>query len=160
MKVISVMQSWAQLIVLKEKWNETRNWATKHRGPLAIHASKKIDKAACELEPIRSVLAKHRFHAGNLPTGAIIGTTILDDCHKVTANDGESALVDPGILVVGNEFYFGDYSIGRYAWSLLDIKRLAPPPPIPVKGKLSLREHPIDTGNRTEAGCCSDKQFT
>jgi hypothetical protein len=47
MKVISIIQPWATLIAIGEKKFETRSWSTKYRGELAIHASKKIDKAAC-----------------------------------------------------------------------------------------------------------------
>jgi activating signal cointegrator 1 len=58
MKVITVIQPWATLLALGVKKFETRSWATKHRGELAVHAGKKIDKAACRREPIRTVLAK------------------------------------------------------------------------------------------------------
>lgn len=35
-KVITVWQPWATLIALRVKRLETRSWATKYRGPLAI----------------------------------------------------------------------------------------------------------------------------
>jgi hypothetical protein len=74
MKVISIIQPWATLIILQEKRFETRSWATKHRGELGIHASKKVDKRICEQEPFKSVLAKHGYASVNLPTGKILGT--------------------------------------------------------------------------------------
>lgn len=39
MKVISIMQPWATLIVLGHKKIETRSWNTKYRGEILIHAS-------------------------------------------------------------------------------------------------------------------------
>lgn len=143
MKVISIVQPWATLIALVEKKYETRSWATKYRGPLAIHASKKINKEACRWEPIRSVLAKHDYSEKNLPTGAIIATTRLADCIQVTQDFRESlqAELEGGILIHAQEYLFGGYSTGRYAWELTDVERL--PAPIPAKGRLGLWEYSI-----------------
>ncbi len=41
MKAISLWQPWATLVALGIKQTETRHWATKHRGQLAIHAAKR-----------------------------------------------------------------------------------------------------------------------
>lgn len=41
MKCISLWQPWAHLMAIGAKKIETRSWATKYRGLLAIHASKK-----------------------------------------------------------------------------------------------------------------------
>ncbi|WP_331281011.1 ASCH domain-containing protein [Brevibacillus thermoruber] len=84
MKAITIHQPWATLIALGEKRFETRSWATKYRGPLAIHAGKKVDRDACEAEPIRSVLAKHGYTADNLPTGVILAVGEMVDCLEVT----------------------------------------------------------------------------
>ncbi len=47
-RVISVRQPWAWLIIHAGKDIENRSWSTNHRGPLAIHASKaKPDPADC-----------------------------------------------------------------------------------------------------------------
>jgi hypothetical protein len=40
MKVLSLLQPWASLVLLGHKKIETRSRNTKHRGPLLIHASK------------------------------------------------------------------------------------------------------------------------
>lgn len=40
MKALTLYQPWASLIALGVKTVETRPWATKYRGPLAIHAGK------------------------------------------------------------------------------------------------------------------------
>jgi hypothetical protein len=45
MKALTLIQPWATLVALGEKQIETRSWDTKYRGPLAIHAGKKIDKS-------------------------------------------------------------------------------------------------------------------
>jgi hypothetical protein len=49
MKALTVLQPYAQLIAVGAKQYETRSWATKHRGPTAIHAGK---RTAHEIENI------------------------------------------------------------------------------------------------------------
>jgi len=39
-KVLSLLQPWATLVVMGIKKIETRSWSTTHRGALLIHASK------------------------------------------------------------------------------------------------------------------------
>lgn len=147
MRCISIIQPWATLIALGEKKFETRSWATKHRGELAIHASKKVDKEAFTDETIYMTLRKHGILTVNdLPTGAIVAITKLTNCFNVHADhSGSSALLSPNespIWWVGkdsNEFIFGDYSHGRFAWELQDVRRIEP---IPAKGQLGLWNYP------------------
>ena len=47
MKAITIWQPWAEFIAAGVKHNETRSWATKYRGPIAIHAA---------VKPIRQVV--------------------------------------------------------------------------------------------------------
>ncbi|MBW4084962.1 ASCH domain-containing protein [Paenibacillus sp. S150] len=140
MKCLTIRQPWATLIALGEKQFETRSWKTAYRGELAIHAGMGIDKAVCKREPFRSALSRHGFTAGNLPLGAIIATSRLADCHKVSLDDAEEGW--PG----GDEFAFGDYSQGRFAWKLEGVTALAHP--IPAKGRLSFWEHPVLEGEQ------------
>ncbi|MCP1355449.1 ASCH domain-containing protein [Aneurinibacillus migulanus] len=141
MKVISIIQPWATLIALGEKRFETRSWSTKYRGELAIHASKKIDKDACKHKRFREALAKHGYDEKTLPTGVILATCRLVDCHQVIVDFGFSAKLEGGYRATDNEYLFGDYSQGRYAWRLRDVNVLTEP--IPAKGKLNLWEHPL-----------------
>ncbi|MGR6127871.1 ASCH domain-containing protein [Paenibacillus sp. SER-28] len=141
MKAITIMQPWATLIALGEKKFETRGWATKYRGPLAIHAGQKIDREACLSRTINDVLLKHGIISlTDLPTGAIVASSHLSECYKVEYmhNSGIIGLkAENGKfrLWAGarkNEYYFGDYSDGRYAWELANVQALAEP--IPAKG--------------------------
>jgi hypothetical protein len=148
-KVISVIQPWATLLALNEKGFETRSWATKYRGELAIHASKKIDKMACRQEPFKSVLAKHRYDENNLPIGVILAIGFLEKCYKVIGNSDDVAFIGHGANVIdyvvqGNEYAFGDYTEGRYAWDLQDIKMIKPP--IPAKGQLGIWNYKAEKG--------------
>jgi len=45
-KAVSIRQPWAHAIIYLGKNVENRRWATRHRGPLLVHAAKTIDHAA------------------------------------------------------------------------------------------------------------------
>lgn len=137
MKGISVTQPWATLVSLGAKRYETRSWQTRYRGPLLIHASKGFPTAAKRLvveEPhFRAALEKGGFaNARFMPTGAVIAICDLTACMPA-ARVGH---LSP------EEYSFGDFSPGRYAWLLTDVIRLQIP--IPWTGALSLWDVPSD----------------
>ena len=68
-KCLSVRQPWAQAIFELAKDVENRTWATHYRGPLLIHASKRIDREAMA----------NWGRPGPLATGAILGVVELTD---------------------------------------------------------------------------------
>ena len=71
MKTLTLLQPWATLVALEAKRIETRSWYTTYRGPLAIHAARRMSKAAISLcweAPFRDVLETGGYHAGE-PTG-------------------------------------------------------------------------------------------
>ena len=140
MKALTLYQPWASLIALGEKKIETRSWPTMYRGELAIHAGKTNFTQFGEVEPFRTVLEKHGLHYRTLPTGVIIATCVLVDCQEVAYPIGypyrDKAFLKNGKCVEGNEYAFGDYAPGRYAWILADIKPLDKT--IPARGKQGL----------------------
>lgn len=142
MKAITIKQPWATLIALGEKQFETRSWQTKHRGPIAIHAGKSIDKDACEDSWIKGVLAEHGVTSWKqLPTGVVLATVNLEECFKVGETLGHASVLRAGELlktINGLEVAFGDYTEGRFAWELTNLQVL--PEPVPAKGQLSLWE--------------------
>lgn len=151
MKVISVMEPYASLIALELKRFETRSWATKYRGPIAVHASKKNPKLT--LRSLSSDVQKSIFDCiyekleiqsgaiDKMNPGCIIATANLTECYEIYEDHSGSAVLmigDAPKVWVGkdsNEFVFGDYSHGRFAWELQDVKRIEP---IPAKGQLGL----------------------
>lgn len=150
MKALSVWQPHASLTAIMAKGIETRGWATKYRGPLAIHAAKTFPKSARELccEPIFSEAlfgpGKHCYTSTlDLPFGAVIATCNLAECCAIK-EDGlyrlDPDLIEPPTwfapLPGEPEISFGDYTPGRFAWILKDVKIL--PEPIPAKGHQSL----------------------
>lgn len=69
MKVLSIKQPWAELVVSGKKIIEIRKWNTKFRGEFLIHSSKNPDFEA---------MKKFSF-SGELPLGKIIGKACLID---------------------------------------------------------------------------------
>lgn len=138
MKAITVWQPWAGALAAGIKENETRSWATKYRGPIAIHSAMKaiqhtwsdryMNGKAREVICRRLELPEIIDGPATFPMGYILATAELVDCIRITPE--LVATLSP------DELALGDYTLGRYAWKLVNVKRL--PEPIPAKGKQGL----------------------
>lgn len=154
MRCITLTQPWATLVAIGAKKIETRSWATKYRGPLAIHAAKGLGLVGgmlgldmlCHDEPFMSALGEFG-PAGveQLPLGAIVAVCRMVDCVPTrTTFPGWKRWQYPGTdqsirwEMTDQERAFGNYDEGRFAWLLADIQAL--PEPIPAKGALGLWE--------------------
>jgi Lar family restriction alleviation protein len=145
MKAITIWQPWASLLAIGAKQYETRNWETKYRGPIAIHAAKK-DPCKIPLlglqkfeEATKEELEKAGLSWCLLPTGKIIATAELVNCWLIGAE------LD---IPTEQEMLFGDWTPGRYAWELANIQLL--PVPIPAKGAQRLWNWDVETRQATE----------
>jgi hypothetical protein len=127
MKCLSLMQPWATLIAIGSKQIETRSWKTNYRGELYIHASMRTDKKILKEKPFSQVLENI-----DLPNGYIIAKCQLVDCVEMT-----DELIKQ-VKEQGNEYAFGDYAVGRYAWILDNVELLEYP--IEAKGRLGIWE--------------------
>ena len=105
MKALTLWQPWATLVAIGAKKIETRSWKTNYRGPLAIHAAKRIDKKILKLcfqEPFfdclteagHKLVAYHLFRGRALPHGAIVATCTLRQIVEITELNA-SGLKDP-----------------------------------------------------------------
>lgn len=119
MKAISLHQPWATAIAFGFKTIETRSWATKYRGPIAIHAA--LCWKLYQSEFCRHVLEEHPavFEAmkGNLDLGYVVATANLAHCLPTEQVKATQPL----------DRFFGNFDSGRFAWVLTDIKRLERP---------------------------------
>jgi activating signal cointegrator 1 len=113
MKVLTIQQPYATLILLKAKQYETRRWLTPHRGPLLIHAGRHYQEANKRLlftEPFKSILEQHGIYQfQDLPFGAILGQVTL-------------GCIEPAWQISGwqtdQELNCGFWGPGNYAWRL------------------------------------------
>lgn len=144
MKVISILQPWASLIVLGHKRIETRSWNTKYRGEILIHASagKNGINRGIQLDFQQEFSSLQLPKYENFPFGAIIGKVILVDCFNT--NDYRNSHTTHISAYIGKqgishqEECFGDYSKNRFGWLLSDPVLFEKP--IPAKGKLGIWE--------------------
>jgi hypothetical protein len=136
MRAITFKQPDAQLIALRAKRYATFTWYTNYRGPLAIHASLEFPESArrlCRCEPFSTALLGNE----DLPLGCVVA--ICDLTAVVPTSPQEESLFGE----VSNDFPeseqpFGDFSPGRYAWHLTNVRALENP--IPARGSQSLWE--------------------
>lgn len=134
LRALTVKQPWAACIASGQKLTENRTWATRHRGPLAIHAGaafdRNPDRAQPELAHLDRFVVKTYIDAPTVLTfrSAILAVAGLDDCHPY----------EPGCCASP----WAEKSEGVWHWTLANV--LALPEPVPCKGSLSLWRVPAD----------------
>jgi hypothetical protein len=155
MKALTIIQPWASLIAIGAKRFETRSWKTNYRGQLAIHAGKKkpsdvlngvdVDVIfsmgrAFGIEPhIRKIIQ----FLDTLPRGAMVATGNLARCDAMwdgqevgllgaVCINRENQYWSPNWQTITDEFLFGDWRPGRFAWEMEKVKQLTVP--VPAKG--------------------------
>jgi hypothetical protein len=79
-KALSIRQPWAWAIINAGKDIENRDWATKFRGPVCIHAAKKWGvEERLDIDCIHR-LSGVRFPIGQPNLGGIVGIAEIVDC--------------------------------------------------------------------------------
>lgn len=163
MKALTIWQPWASLIACGAKRYETRSWPTKYRGPIAIHAAvKDPNKLPLQGKEALERAVREEIDAGRcptwcfMPTGAVIATAELVNVWHIVYHPGpnvdKARHIDIGaesmtedkhdphfgdyFVPTDKEIILGDWTPGRYAWELANVKVL--PEPIQVKGKQGL----------------------
>lgn len=130
MKAVSLHQPWASLIALGYKTCETRSWRfpmhmAQEDNLIAIHATGRVPHQFRMLmhdDPFRYPMQRHGYnHWTELPVGAILAVAVVANCRRTEEMD-----------VSDQERAFGDWTPGRYAWILRDVRAL--PNPIPSTG--------------------------
>lgn len=121
MKVLTIRQPWASLIINGYKKYEFRSWKTNYRGKLLIHAGIGTDK---------NVISRFNDYNLDYTNGAIIGECDLVDCILVDKEfSNELRMIDSNVYADSN------YN-EKYAWKLENIIKYDDP--IYRKGQLGL----------------------
>lgn len=134
MKVLTIKQPWATLILQQDKKFEFRTWKTKYRGELLIHAGKSVEK--------ETVKRLAKYLPKELPVGKIIGKVNIVDCIQVD-EEFNKALKEEN-----KDIYFSNSYVSNYAWKIEDVEVFDEENHISVNGKLSLWEY--DLNNKGE----------
>lgn len=122
MKAISLHQPWASLVAMGLKRVETRSWPTRHRGWIAIHAAKRWSRSQ------RVASVGFLGSDPDIPLGAVVAIARVSDCVLMTP-----ALIESQ---TPRELAVGDWTAGRWAWLLEDVRRLRDP--VPFVGRQGL----------------------
>ena len=121
MKVLTIKEPWASLIINGYKEYEFRSWKTNYRGKILIHAGLTLESDVADRFSIYNI---------NYNMGNIIGEATLVDCIKVDENFNQELIkINPIVYAKSNH-------VETYAWKLENIKKYEKP--IPIKGKLGL----------------------
>lgn len=150
---LSLLQPWASLIAAGAKTIETRSWGTSYRGQVAIHASRRFTReqwTLCLEREFSEALDLHfpspHQDTHGLPVGCVVAVARVQWTERTDLFD---TLIDDLIQRAEKERAFGDYSDGRWAWFLADVRPL--PEPIPCKGALGLWAVPAAGREQIEA---------
>lgn len=87
MRVLTVRQPWAWLIINSTKLTENRSWRTNYRGPVLIHAGKQLDPRGFSYAASLGIDVPD-----DLPRGVILGHVQLVD----VVRDSDSIWAEPG----------------------------------------------------------------
>lgn len=127
MKVLTIKEPWASLIINEYKTYEFRSWKTKYRGKILIHTSLNVEK---------DILKRFTDYNLDIKPGYIIGEAELVDCILVD-DEFDNYLVNIDSLIYGNSSH-----VQKYAWKLKNIKKYSNP--IKIKGKLGLWNYEVE----------------
>lgn len=116
MRALSLWQPHAQAIALGLKIYETRHWKTDYRGPLVIHAAKKV----CSYKDFRPDIweemcyrfSREKFPMYALDYGRALCVVDLVDCI-------ETSRMNPPESTWG---FWGDFTPGRFAFKLENLR--------------------------------------
>jgi hypothetical protein len=173
--IITLTQPHATLVAIKAKQIETRSWATSYRGPVAIHAGAGLGPVG-GIDGLAELVDEELFHealeqfwkpgaswdsyalAQRLPRGVIVAVATLEMCHYTHLLPWRDGVFPVRFiqrnetiswLLTDQERAFGDYSPGRFAWFLSDVRPLRTP--LPYRGAQGLRRLPDDAAAQVEA---------
>ena len=120
MKVLTIREPWASLIINGYKKYEFRSWKTNYRGKLLIHAGKGIDKDMLYIADKYNI----KINPGN-----ILGEVKITDCIKVDEKFNKYLKNENSVVYRGNDK-------DNYAWKIDNVKKYNET--ISINGKLGL----------------------
>ncbi|MGY2053265.1 ASCH domain-containing protein [Methylobacterium sp. JK268] len=135
-KALSVRQPWAWAIVGGCKDVENRDWSTRFRGPVLIHASRGMTRAEYEdfLDTARAISRTHPFPSGvallpydELQRGGVVGIAEIIGCVQEHASP---------------------WFVGRYAFVMANAQ---PVPFVACRGQLGFFDVPSEVIDALDA---------
>lgn len=131
MRVVSEWQPWGTLIIRRLKVWETRSWEIEYRGPIAIHAAKQKYRPEQVTQEFRTEMLFDEVDTYGLPYGVVLGVVDVLDCQPTEKVRG---------ALGPKELLYGDYSDGRFAWKMGNVRAFEKP--IPLTGRQGIFHWP------------------
>lgn len=122
MKGFTIWEPWASLVADGRKYVETRSWSTTYRGDVAIHAGLYKDRLN---DAIAVSFGYNPEHTSTIRGNIVAIATLFDIMPIEDAAD-----------LFPDQIQYGDFSPGRWAWMLRDIRKLNRP--VPIQGSQGL----------------------
>jgi hypothetical protein len=136
LRALTVRQPYAWAIACGGKTVENREWGTRYRGLLAVHAGKTVHREDLGDPRILEAIAGRDFEIGEAAsrTGAVVAVAELVSCHLSPDFGGTCGATRPlcSLWAVRDQYH----------WLLAGVRPLAEP--VPCKGKLGLWRLPED----------------
>lgn len=123
MKVLTIKEPWATLVINGYKKYEFISWKTNYRGKILIHAGKSTDKEA---------FSRVKDYNLEINNGSIIGECNITDCILVDEEFDKK-------LRQSNPIVYKNNHVGMYAWKLEKVIKYDKV--IATKGKLGLWDY-------------------
>lgn len=131
MKVLTIKQPWATLIMQQDKRYEFRSWKTNYRGEFLIHAGKGLDKDAAK--------RLKKYLPEELPMGMILGKVTITDCIPMSEEFASMLAAENSDIYTAHSFS------NNYGFKIENVKVFDKP--IEAKGQLGFWNIDIDEKN-------------
>lgn len=118
MKVLTICEPYVTPIGRGVKHFETRSYPTNYRGVIYIHTSKRVMP-----DPVPGAETAY-------PLGCIVLRAELVNCIRMTEEFIRKVKEESP-----EEYAYGFYEVGRYAWELKNVEEITP---IPARGMLGI----------------------
>ena len=145
MRVLTLHQPWAQLMVWGLKNVETRSWSAPRNligQRMAIHAGKRERRPTDWNIEVQLAVLQRAGGSHSMPMGTVVATAKLIECIKVIGEPDDNGLIicrgfgelsnEPEYDAVIKTDPYGDFSVGRWLWAFQDVRRVEP---LPIDGR-------------------------
>lgn len=141
MKALTIHEPWASLIAVGAKRVETRDWPTRYRGPLAIHAGRRWTRGEQDAwDDLGWISLRGRRPA----LGCVVALGQLVACERMT----HKLIAEQAADRISDELVFGAWEPGRWAWRLEGVVAVRV---VAVRGKQGLWDLPDDVAQAVRA---------
>ncbi len=145
MRVLTLHQPWAQMMVWGLKNIETPSWAAPRNligQRVAIHAGKRKARPTEWNIEVQRVVLRRAGSSHSMPMGAVVATARLIECMQVVSEPDSGGIVNcrgfgelgdkPEYEAIVTTDPYGDFSMGRWLWVFQDLRRVEP---VPINGR-------------------------